>query len=611
MKKIINFFTLFCAIIVFAQNSFDYNRSWATYFGGINTWETHLFENNQGSVFLDSKSFYPSSTNPPSVLYYNQFRTIGMGDFTNSLGANNYFGKINANDGNVQYFTYEGLDTSSSSNSEEIILRETSGNFYKKEIRNIGSVTTTSNVWLPNSVETTSSNTNFLLAKYNAAGILLWRTYLPTQGGNFYIISDADENIYISGDTLWQNLGDAGSYQQNFIVDNSGGTMRPNSYLVKLNNLGQKLWATYLPVNTVVKMFAIHANNVYLACGSDFMNNISNLATLGTFQQTKANQSLLAMDGSTGQRIWGTYYGSNNFVSGIDGGIAVDNSGIYLLGFVNNYLGNPSGYFSTVGAFQTSLSGNDDLYLTKFNFSGNRIWSTYFGGSGMEAIINSTRSSSLSVKNNKILFTGVTTSSNIATTGAFVEGKPNANSQFDFFFSMFTTDGQLIFTSYYGGNDPTTSVTSYAISPRFSNDVNDGFYLYGTTPYKFGFTTNGAWQPNIIYPNNFQNQGWVGFVAKFTHKNLSTSELQNHHHDIVLYNNPNNGSFFIKSNLFLKQSFIVEIIDSAGRRLSKKKLEKNETNFLDYSQLLIPGNYFVYIKSLDGVNAKTFKMTVK
>ena len=63
-------------------------------------------------------------------------------------------------------------------------------------------------------------------------------------------------------------------------------------------------------------------------------------------------------------------------------GLALDPAGnIYLTGFT--LLAN----FPTLNAFDTTLGGARDSFVAKFNASGNRLWSTYLGGSGEERAI--------------------------------------------------------------------------------------------------------------------------------------------------------------------------------------------------------------------------------
>ncbi|GLB27680.1 hypothetical protein LXJ15735_39210 [Lacrimispora xylanolytica] len=76
---------------------------------------------------------------------------------------------------------------------------------------------------------------------------------------------------------------------------------------------------------------------------------------------------------------YSTYLGGSDFQYG--NAIAVDDLGqAYVTGYVNS-----AGFPVTPGAFQTTYSGNEEAYITKFSSNGESlIYSTYLGGSGRD-----------------------------------------------------------------------------------------------------------------------------------------------------------------------------------------------------------------------------------
>jgi hypothetical protein len=143
--------------------------------------------------------------------------------------------------------------------------------------------------------------------------------------------------------------------------------------------------------------------------------------------------SIIKLNGNSGSRIWGTYYGvPNNVTHGTIKNIRVTETGVYVLGNYHsrNILRRRRGTFS---------DGSDgwDLFITKFNDSGNRTWTTYLNTAGIELILSSNHN--LDVKDDKIIVSGSTVGNqNMATPGAFQEVKPSANSVFDIFFPCST-----------------------------------------------------------------------------------------------------------------------------------------------------------------------------
>src|SRR5690606_28958720 len=106
--------------------------------------------------------------------------------------------------------------------------------------------------------------------------------------------------------------------------------------------------------------------------------------------------------------IWSTYYGA----SGDDLSLALtpDGSGnIYATGYTSSTL-----FPITVGAAQIVNNGLSDAFVTKFNSTGSRIWTTYYGGSAEDRGYDITVDGS-----SNVIVTGYTQSANFPfTTGA-------------------------------------------------------------------------------------------------------------------------------------------------------------------------------------------------
>lgn len=454
--------------------------------------------------------------------------------------------------------------------------------------------------------------TDCILAKYDSAGTLLWKTYIPEnlEFGSF-IRTDAIGNIFIAGTTKWQNLGDTGTYEPNFTSISPTGTPISNSYLIKLNPQGQKIWATYITSKSITDM-DVYANNAYLVTTDDINSTISNLSTANTFQQDKSTNAILKINGTNGQRIWGTYYGDpTNFSHGNINNIRVNATGVYVLG--NSF--NPGGYYGEKNSYKSSTSDGLDMFLSQFNETGVRTWGTYIGSDGFEInIINAYDSNRrFDVKNEKILVAGLSLGTqNIATPGSFLDVKPSvSNGGPDLFFALFSSNGQPDFISYYGsawGGNNSGGYNHESINCKFST-LSDAFYLFGSTNRESGFTTPNAHQANIITPPNSSSQQST-FVAKFSLNTLSVSE-NNSAQNLALYNNPNDGSFYIKGDILGKQNHIVQISDASGRIIFTKKIEKKETEFFNLNSTLENGIYWVSIRNEDYTLIKTFKMNVK
>lgn len=190
---------------------------------------------------------------------------------------------------------------------------------------------------------------------------------------------------------------------------------------------------------------------------------------------------------------WGTFYGGHqhiNFTYG-KGIISDDSINTYIIGYTNC-----SENIATMGSYQQTLLGSSDAFLLKFDSNGNRIWGTYFGGTGSED------GNAIAIDNEgNLLFAGRTSSeSGISTSGSYQSYK---NGYSDGFIEKFTPGGSRIWGTYLGGNN-NESIYSIAI------DCNNNILVCGITRSDSALTTLGSWQSTYI-----GNTYGMGFFAKF------------------------------------------------------------------------------------------------
>ena len=133
----------------------------------------------------------------------------------------------------------------------------------------------------------------------------------------------------------------------------------------------------------------------------------------------------------------------------------------------------------TPDAHQTEYQGDADGFIARFSESGQMLWSTYFGGSDQETLLDMAVDSS-----DFIYITGYTQSSGLATEGTHqttMEGRSG-------FLTKFDSTGTLVWSTYFGG--PVTEMFyGLALSPD------------GNTVYCVGSTYSGE---DIAY------NGWQG-----------------------------------------------------------------------------------------------------
>ncbi len=193
-------------------------------------------------------------------------------------------------------------------------------------------------------------------------------------------------------------------------------------------------------------------------------------------------------------RHWATYYGGSereytyNVVCG-----AKDSS--VILGGATTSLTN----IATPGAYQDTNSGSSSDYIgfiAKFNSNGTRLWGTYFGGK--ETRIFRVKTNSLG----EIIICGQTTSNSfIATSGAYQTTLKGSN---DGFIAKFSASGNLIWSTYFGGNN-TENVSGIAIDENNDDIIVSG----GTTSDSIGIKFSGVHQNSLAGNSD-------AFIAKFS-----------------------------------------------------------------------------------------------
>ena len=149
-------------------------------------------------------------------------------------------------------------------------------------------------------------------------------------------------------------------------------------------------------------------------------------------------------------RFWGTYLGG----SGSDDNVFVCNDIRHAL--IASGATKSSSNFATSGSYQTVFGGlgnnnfPGDAFVAKYNSIGTKLWVTYIGGSGSDFA-----NECVADINENIFVVGGTTSTNtgvMASVGAFQSTFQGGQGSGDAFIAKFTSTGQRLWSSYYGGN---------------------------------------------------------------------------------------------------------------------------------------------------------------
>ena len=328
-----------------------------------------------------------------------------------------------------------------------------------------------------------------------------WSTYL---GGTLYdaingITTNKDGYVYAVGATSsTASIATVGSYQVSF--GGGSNSVGADAMLLKFDAGGSCIWATYYGGTGVDigRSIAVDTSGNILIAGQT--NSQTGMGTASTHRPTPSssiqnNDAFLAKFDTSGQRIWGTYFGGDNNDGDVATALACSNDGgIYLGGRTVSETG-----ISTPGAFQPVKSSGlsaVDGFLARFTTSGNLDWATYYGGTLDESIFSIATDSS----GNLYLSGSTNSDGGIATPGAFQDS--NTGSDVDGFVAKFDAAGQRLWGTYFGG-DLYDIITGAYIS-------HDSYlYLAGNTTSSSGISSALSHQQNFG-----GNQD--AFLAKFS-----------------------------------------------------------------------------------------------
>lgn len=323
---------------------------------------------------------------------------------------------------------------------------------------------------------------------------IIWSSYYGGEGSDIVreVSTDLEGNVFICGDTYGSsNLANGGFLNTNPAITGGGAAA---VFLVKFGPDGNRLWATYYGSGFISASgsngLATDAlGNVYLCGTTDGSSNIA----INGHQNTPAGggDAFLVKFNSSGQRIWGTFYGGSESETGF--AVAVDaQNNVYLAGETSSSNGIAAN--GDINTYQSTFAGTPDAFLVKFAPNGARLWGTYFGGTDSE------RGFSVSVgPQNEVYLAGLVRFS----TGLGLGGHQNAygGGVTDAFLAKYTANGQRLWSTYYGGNGIDEG-SDCAV------DVNSGdVYLCGLTQ-----------SPNQIFASGFQSSfnQQAAFLVKFS-----------------------------------------------------------------------------------------------
>lgn len=306
---------------------------------------------------------------------------------------------------------------------------------------------------------------------------LVWGKYI---GDSLYsetkgVITDRFGYSYICGSTQsLNNIATSGAYQ-----DSLDPSLLNDAYLMKFHKYGGLIWSTYFggeEEDIAHDVYVDTSFNIFIA-GTTF--STTGIIDSTGYQDTLAGNGdgFLAKFNANGELLWSTYFGGDNLDQALK--LSTDYlENLYVAGETHSTSG-----IATPNSAQEFLQGDKDGFVAKFNPSGTLIWSSYIGGSGSDV------ANGIAYGDTAIYVVGETSSIDLTTDST--SHQASLNDSIDGFISKFNNSGQLVWQTYFGGEnyDVLNSVKV----------LNNNVYFVGTT------LSDSSIVPALTQATNYQS----------------------------------------------------------------------------------------------------------
>ena len=455
---------------------------YSTFIGGLDRdFGYGIVIDTSGNAYITGNT-YDGTTDYPT--------TSGAYDITYNGGQYDVFvTKLNSDGSSLMYSTFIG---GSSSDYGWGIAIDTSGNAY----------ITGSTYEGPTDYPTTSgafdtTHNGFgdvFVTKLNSTGSsLVYSTFIGglERDTGFGIVVDTSGNAFITGNTEdgttdYPNTTGAYDATHNGELD---------VFVTKLNSAGSSLmYSTFIggSSNDYGRGIAIDINGNAYVTGYTEDGEIEYPTTSGAFDTThngRYDVFVTKLNSAGSSLVYSTFIGGTNSDYGYD--IAVDTSGnAYITGSTYGSSNITTNYPTTLGAYDTTING-DDLFVTKLNSSGSSlVYSTFIGGS----------------RDDDGLGIAIDTSGNAYITGSTYEGTtkyPTTTGAYDtthngksdvFVSKLNSTGSSLLYSTFIGGsgNDYGQGIAIDTNGRAYITGITyEGTTKYPTTSGAFDTTHNG------------------------------------------------------------------------------------------------------------------------
>lgn len=332
------------------------------------------------------------------------------------------------------------------------------------------------------------------LSKFDSSGNWMWtKTWGGTESDSAYSVAvDNSGGVYVSGyfqGTVEFNPNGGGSQSSNGSAD---------IFMSKFDLSGNWKWTKTwggTGGDSGYSLAVDNTGNIYVT--GNFAGTVEFDPDGGGSQSSNGlADAYLSKFDSSGNWKWTKTWGGTESDVGLS--VAVDNSGsVYVMG---NFAGTAE--FDPDGGGSQSSNGINDTYLSKFDSSGNWMWSKTWGGT------NDDRGFSVAVDN----------SDNVYVSGSFYGtsefnpdggGSHYAGNGHDAYLSKFDSSGNWLWAEIWGGTGVGTG-DNWGVSAAV-NDLGNVYvsgHFYGTSEFD---PDGGSWQSSNgasdAYMSKFDSNG--------------------------------------------------------------------------------------------------------
>lgn len=413
---------------------------------------------------------------------------------------------------------------------------------------------------------------DIFIAKYDSMGIYCWARSIGGTGNEYgrYIILDGSNDIGLTG-----TLGSTADFDPGPGIMNLNTNGSSDIFFAKFDTTCNLIWAKGIGGTVQDFGYGIATDslkNVYLTgyfqATTDFDPGpgVQNLIAVGS------GDIFIAKYDSNGVYIWAGGMGGS------------------LLDYGFKILAEPSGDFLITGAFENPIDfdpgpgvqnfvsfGGRDIFLAKYNASGNFLWVKQMGGPTDDQGFGL----------DKDAFGNIYISGYFSATADFDPGPGVQNLisawAADVYFAKYNFQGDYIWAGGAGSNS--ADYGYHLVIDNQDNAIVTGFFS-NTCDFDPGPGTQNLTSSGIT----------DGFLAKYS--SGITGEMKPFElNQILVYPNPTNGNCVVSTNN--TEIMQIEIFSSIGRLIYNEKT--TESNSVNIELSVSTGIYLFRITTTDGV----------